>query len=369
MKKLIKPNYKKCILNISASIAEYLGSPNKNATLPKLNRELKKGYKNIVFICFDGLGMYPIKKNLEKTDFLRKNIKQELLSTFPSTTTNATTSLMFNKLPLEHGWFGWSMNFPNINRNVDIYLNKDSWTHEKIHVENTPLSKIDYYFDHTNCDYSINTIFPSYIKVNKPENNIVFDTMNDFFNQIINVCNRDNKQFVYAYYPEPDAAMHENGVTNEKSKQIIQSISDNCKKLYNSTNNTLFIITADHGQIDITEYVELYKDEKLMEMLEIYPYMEVRASAFKVKTDKRQEFEKYFKSKYGKDFKLYKSKYLIDKGYFGKCGDKGELLGDYISIGKYNNKFCLLTDSYPRFKGHHTSLTEEMEVPLIIIKN
>lgn len=37
----------------------------------------------------------------------------------------------------------------------------------------------------------------------------------------------------------------------------------------------------------------------------------------------------------------------------------GYLLGDYIA---------LLTPHSKRFKGHHTSMTEEMEVPLILLE-
>lgn len=122
MKDLIKPNFTKSNLNISATLAEFLGAQNKNATLSILKEELNKNYKNVVFICFDGLGIYPMQKNLDNNDFLMKNIKQTLLSTFPSTTTNATTSLMTNQLPLEHGWFGWSLYFENIDRNIDIFL-------------------------------------------------------------------------------------------------------------------------------------------------------------------------------------------------------------------------------------------------------
>ena len=116
MRKFIKPNWENSNINISATLAEFLCAPNKLQTLPILKKELKKNYKNVVFICFDGLGINPINKNLNENDFLRKNIKQTLVSTFPSTTTNATTSLMENKLPLEHGWFGWSMNFKDIKK-------------------------------------------------------------------------------------------------------------------------------------------------------------------------------------------------------------------------------------------------------------
>ena len=75
MEKFIKPDWNNSNLNISATLAEFLGAPNKNATLPLIKDELKKDYKNIVFICFDGLGINPLKKNLSENSFLRKNVK------------------------------------------------------------------------------------------------------------------------------------------------------------------------------------------------------------------------------------------------------------------------------------------------------
>ena len=105
-KELILPDFSNSIVNISATLAEFLGAPNRNAILPSLKEELCKEYQNIVFLCFDGLGMYPLRKNLDKTDFMFQNLRPILLSTFPSTTTNATRSLLTNQLPLEHGWFG-----------------------------------------------------------------------------------------------------------------------------------------------------------------------------------------------------------------------------------------------------------------------
>lgn len=46
----------------------------------------------------------------------------------------------------------------------------------------------------------------------------------------------------------------------------------------------------------------------------------------------------------------------------------GYLLGDYIALGTYTHKIALLTPHSKRFKGHHTSMTEEMEVPLILLE-
>ena len=95
--------------------------------------------------------------------------------------------------------------------------------------------------------------------------------------------------------------------------------------------------------------------------------MEERAPAFLVKKGREQVFEQYFQDKYGEDFILFKSSELVTKGYFGNRGDKADFLGDYLAVGAYTHKQALLTPNTQRLKGHHTSLTEEMEVPLILL--
>ncbi|MBQ8425040.1 MAG: alkaline phosphatase family protein, partial [Clostridia bacterium] len=366
---LLKPDWNYSNVNISSTLAEFLGVENKNTTLPILKQELDKEYKNVVFICFDGLGIYPLRQNLEEYDLFVRETKQVLYSTFPSTTTNATTSLLTNTFPLEHGWFGWSLHFKNINRNIDIYTHNDSWTGQKVDMSKVELKRPQYYFDkESSGEYEINTVFPPYVVVENKDRNNVYSNNKDFFDKIIKVCKKSGKQFCYAYNQEPDHTMHDCGVTCEESKKLIKLLQDGVQRLIEETEDTLFIITADHGQIDVTGYVEFYKDKKLLDMLKIYPYLDSRAPAFIVKEGKEKEFEKYFSSKYGKDFLLYKSDYLVDNGYFGTIGDKREYLGDYIAIG-YTYNQGLLTEKSHRFKGHHTSLTEEMEVPLILVNS
>ena len=205
MKKLLVPDFRNSIVNISATLPEFLGAPNRNATLPILKEELCKEYKNIVFLCIDGLGIYPLRKNLDGADFLFQNLRQTLFSTFPATTTNATTSLLTNLLPLEHGWFGWSMHFSALHKNVDIYLGRDSATHEAVDFSDYPLKCPDYYFDHANGDYAINTVFPPYVHVACPQRNRYFQTADEFWSAIEENCRKPGRQFVYAYYPELDS--------------------------------------------------------------------------------------------------------------------------------------------------------------------
>ena len=369
MRRFIKPNWKKSNLNISATLAKFLGAPNKNATLPILKKELQKDYKNVVFICADGMGMHPLKINLPKSSFLRKNIKQTLLSTFPSTTTNATTSLCLNKYPLEHGWFGWSLYFKKIDRSVDIYLHKDSKTHEVVDYDYPIEINSNCYFDFASSDYEVYTVLPAYVKTLHEDRKIVIENEFEMVAAIKDICQKEGKHFIYSYLPEPDYTMHEYGVTSPQAKAKIESINNNLEKLYNELNNTLIIVTADHGQIDIKGYVNFYEDVELYAMLKCEPFLDGRTPAFIVKDGKAKEFEKLFKKRYGKDFKLYRSADLVAKGYFGPEGKYAELLGDYIAIGTYTHK--LFMPRYDKdamlFKGHHTSLTEEMQVPLILL--
>lgn len=372
MQKLIKPDWKNSILNISATLAEFLGAPNENATLQVLQNELAKGYKNVVFICFDGMGINPLEINLEENDFMRKHIVKTLTSTFPSTTTNATTSLATNKLPLEHGWLGWSLHFDELGRNVDIYPRRDSQTGEEIVWDYPIIDDGDCYFYHaTRADYEISTVFPQYVACKKELNHEI-QGVDDVFVTVREICNKPNKQFVYAYCPEPDYSMHEFGVTSPEAKKLIRLISEQLQKLQKETKDTLFIVSADHGQVDIEGYIDIAEDKELQSMLECPLYLDARSPAFKVKRGKKRLFQKLFNERYGKDYVLYKTRDLIKRGYFGDRGEYGYLLGDFVASGTYTHKmFISPKDGEEMFymKGHHTALTEEMLVPLIIFNS
>lgn len=70
--KFIESNFSNSNLNISSTLAEFLGVENKNAVIPELKEELERGYKNVVFICFNGLGINQIEINLPENAILRK---------------------------------------------------------------------------------------------------------------------------------------------------------------------------------------------------------------------------------------------------------------------------------------------------------
>ena len=369
-KRFIKPDFNNNIINISATIAEFLGCPNDKPILPDLAKELKKGYKNVVFIILDGMGIHPINQNLSAEAFLKKNIKQVLTSVFPSTTTNATTTFLTNKYPMEHGWFGWSLYFEELKRTVDIYLDADSFTREPIEKDYAKrVLPTEPYYKKAKSDYTTSVVVPEFWHEDEA-NKYVWNTFDEMFGHIGNICQKAGKQFIYTYCDEPDSTMHRYGVSSVEAHQVINKLNSGIEALCAKLTDTLFIISADHGHIDIDGYIEIYKDSELTSMLEWPQFLEARATAFKVKQNCHEKFVESFNQKYGKDFKLFKVEDLIKENYFGGnlVNEHAKLLGDYIAVGK-TNKIFKLTELFHDFKGHHTSLTEEMEVPLIVIGN
>lgn len=360
------PNFNKSIINISATFADFLRVGTEHKPLKVLQKELCKNYKNVVFICFDGLGIHPMKINLDKKSFLFKNLKTKLTSVFPSTTTNATTSLISAKAPIEHGWFAWSLFFEEINQVIDIYLSSNHYTGEKIDP-NFVWSKLshDAYFNKSNSEFNINTVFPPFVKGINSSNNFYFDNLEEQFKILNKITKQEGKQFIYSYSPLPDSIMHDFGVSSVQAKQVIQKINSFSEDFVAKNPDTLLVISADHGQIDVSDYILIYNDKKFLSFLETLPFGEARAMFVKLKRGCQKEFKKYITQVYGKDIKLFKVEYLIKKGVFGNGEKYKKLLGDYILVIK-NHKQFVFAEKDNLFKGHHTGLTEEMFVPLII---
>lgn len=361
----IKPDFNNSNLNVSSTLAEYLGVHNSKGTIAALKERLSCGFKNVVFLCIDGLGCHPLEYHLPKSAFLRKHVVKTLTSTFPSTTTNATTSLATNTYPLEHGWFGWNLYFKEINAVTELFTGLNAVSGEPIDYVPPIYDSADYYFlRNKTTDIAVSTVMPPF---SKNPDNVVAVNVDEVARATEQILNRQGRQFVYAYVGEPDMTMHDYGVTSPEAKAKIRHINEVVERLCLNAKDTLFVITADHGQTDVKGCVEFYKDDEMNAMLECTPYLDARTPAFWVKPECKSAFERLFEQKYGSDFKLYKSETLISEGYFGPVGEYGRILGDYIAVGTESGKLFLTCERMSRFKGHHTSLTsEEMLVPLIL---
>jgi len=362
---IVKNNYKECLTNLACSIRKYFELDYKHNTLDYVDKILKDyNPKNVIVILFDGMGSKILDRTLEENDFFIKNKLTDITSVFPATTTAATTSMRTGLNPIEHGWLGWNTYIAPIDKTITLFLNtekgKNETCEEFLKVKDKLVTKVITEEINEVGKYGAIELFP--FGKNK------YKDLDDMINRILEESKKDGKKYIYAYDDEPDATMHEIGNDKEKVKQLIKERNDKIKELCEKLDNSIVIVIADHGHINvepiyIKDYPEIYN------LLERTISLEQRAISFKVKRGYKDLFEKLFNEQLSKYFKLYKKKDIIDSKLFG-YGVENELfdkaIGDYIAIAQTTNK-CLLDIGDELLVSHHAGYTDdEIYIPLIV---
>ena len=193
---------------------------------------------------------------------------------------------------------------------------------------------------------------------------------------LIKILNKQPKPtFTYFYHHMPDGLMHVKGVDSLRIKINVLRLQRILKNTFKKiSNDTLFIISADHGLINISNNVYLADDLEIYRMLKRRTSIEGRATAFFVKDKYKEEFPKVFNEKYGNDFILKSHQEVIEENIFGEGPIHlkfEDFIGDYLAIAISNRSINYGKKGKKEFfKAAHAGYTKkETEVPLIILKN
>ena len=63
MRKVL-PDYNRCLVNLSQSILKHFGVKTSANTLPEVDAMLEKGYRNVVVLLLDGMGVETMERIL-----------------------------------------------------------------------------------------------------------------------------------------------------------------------------------------------------------------------------------------------------------------------------------------------------------------
>ena len=362
------PDYENCGLNVISSIVRYFGAENRHQTLPALDALLSEGkYRNVVLFLLDGMGMDALAHDCRADSFFNIHIWRELSAVYPSTTTAATTAIETDYAPGEHGWLGWSLYFHEIDRMVDIFLNRVSG--EKTLAADYPVA--DTYLP----------LHPVFDRLNQLENihsddispfgPVPYPQLSDITEALVKGCSEEGRHFYYAYWMDPDKTMHEHGVYSEEVCQKIQGLETYIQQLADALpEDTLLLVTADHGLIDV-EHLYITDHPALNDTLIRPSAVEPRATVFYVKPECREAFPKLFYEAFPDGFSLMTAEEFRASGILGPgeyTKKINDLTGDFVALSQTER--CL---DYKRkesaLKGAHAGLTMlEMRVPLILAK-
>ncbi len=363
--KVIRPDYKNSIMNVSNSFLHYYHVPTNYPGISELDIELKKDYNHIIYVLLDGMGSNIVKHHLKPTQALRQYMRQEITSVFPPTTVAATNAVLSGLPPITTGYLGWVQYFPKEDTDLIVFLNKDFYTEtpqkEILRDKYLPYDNICTKIHKQNPNIQTNVFFPAYIGG-------VTESFEDAVEKVLLVTHNTDQSFNYVYWVQPDLIEHTAGIYSHDVKEMMENLNATVEDLFqNIADDTLVVILADHGLTDVKE-INFFQYDSLTNMLKRKPSIEPRATNFFIKDEFllefKEEFNKYFSSKYI----LMNRQEFMTSNLMGE-GEKHPLvdtfIGDYIAIA-IDHYMISLTDK-KMYKAHHAGLLEdEMMVPLII---
>lgn len=382
------PDYDNCIAGIPNSVLKSMGLEPGRRTLELLDRHLEgRSYENVVVILLDGMGKNIMDANLSKDGFFASHLAGTFSSTFPPTTVAATTSIQSGMEPCEHGWLGWDCYYPQIDKNVTVFLNKETGTDEQAESYNVAWRYCGY---ESTVDRLLKAGVQAYNAM--PFLEPFPDTFEKICDRIAGLCWQPGRKYIYSYWREPDHLMHEKGCFCTESKELLRKlekqVNELCKRLEKAEmsqkegesydisgvgggKKNLVIVTADHGHID-TKGVALTDYPKLCECLLRLPSIEPRALNFFIKPGMEERFVSEFNRRFSDKFLLLTKEEVLERKLFGEGAEHPafrDMLGDYLAVATGDLCIYNTREEADFFIGAHAGLTvEEMTIPLILVE-
>ena len=370
-----KVNNQNTLVNLSNSIISHFGAKPFHDAIPEID-VLLKDHKKVVAILFDGMGQNITRLHLKEDSYIRSHYVTTINSTFPPTTAAATTAFLTGKYPIETGWLGWTEYFKDYNRNLILFTSTDYNTGEQLvndRADNIadkyfPTKKIFSIIEENNKDVRAFNLSRYPIQKDGPKHLLI-----DGVSKLRKILKENDNCFVYFYWDSPDREMHEKGIDSWTTHYQVKKAQRFVKKVTKQNPDTLFILLADHGHINV-KFFDICEHEDLYSLIDKPMTIEKRTPSFFVKSGKEKEFEELFNKYYGEHFELINKEEAFKINLFGEgkaARGVEDVLGNYIAISidetsLYASKELKHMDF---FKGHHAGGTKEERLIDISIYN
>jgi len=366
------------LVNLMASIAisrggKALHAPLKDFAFPEA--------RNVVLLLIDGLGDRLLAKRAAGGELARRR-RGSLTSVFPSTTASAITTSYTGCTPLEHGLTGWFTYFSAAGC-VAAALPF------RIRGDNSPLEKrlpADKVFTAPSLFESlpVRSIVVTHRDIIDSQYNVrhcrgaerrAYATLDELVAGVeAAVKSGDERKFIYAYWPDYDAASHQYGCESAESLAEVAKIDDAFGRLILSLSSTdsVVIATADHGFLDCPREDCLELPAALASQLRFPLCGERRVVFCHVHSEK--EFAARAKDWLGERADVRPSRELVAEGWFGGGAPHpliAERVGEVAILMKdgYTIKDWLPGEPRHLHIGNHGGTSEdEMTIPLILEK-
>ena len=407
----IYPFYEKyCLSNIPSTILNFFGIKSKRPALPSELHKDKIEIENsnkIVFLVIDAFGYtqwLECYKNYEFFNlFSEKGVVSPITSVFPSTTSSAITTINTGLTPQEHALLEWVLYFKEIDMIINTlpFTRLDEKGHDRL-LEVGVNPKILFKgntiyqtlkkagiksFTFIDATYA----YSAYSKlVLKGSTVIPFVKLSDLVVRLRKTLEAEKgPAYFYIYVGDLDLLEHKYGPHTEEyyaelsvfsfllKKELIEKIDRNF------ANETLFLITGDHGQLKVlpqkTIYLNKYRElvkafQKSKKKKPILPTGSPRDVFLHIEKSKLDRVYDFLSNKLKGKAKVIKTEEAIKMGLFGRGKPREEFYdraGNLLILPYKNHTIWYehIKGKKFEFLGHHGGLSkEEMLVPFGITK-
>jgi len=407
--RFVKPCYGSyCFSSLPAFIDFLLTGKGQNVLPLDVLGNLPTRYDKVVFFFIDSFGWKFFERFANKSAFLKivmnEGVVSKLTSQFPSTTAAHVTCIHTGLDVGQSGIYEWQYYEPLVDDIISPLLfsfARDKLTRETLKQSGIPptlffpqptlfhalqergvVSHVFQYHTYTASTYS-SVVF-------RGANVHPYDTLQESFAQLTQLLLQENHAptYYFLYFDRIDAISHQYGPYSRQCDAVVDNFltllnESFFKIMQGKTSNTLFIMTADHGQVEVDPKTTFYLNKELCGIERwfktgakghpLVPAGSPRDMFLHVKEGCVEQVITLLRQRLDGKAEIYLTQELLAQRFFGQYDPLPALLTRLgnVAILPYANETVWWYEEGKfnmHFRGHHGGLMpEEMEIPLLIL--
>ncbi len=404
----VKPLYDSyCFSNIPHTVEFLLTGKGQSALPPDVFGNLPTQYDKVILFFVDAFGWRFFERYTEKYQFLKiileNGVVSKLTSQFPSTTAAHVTCMHTGLDVAQSGVYEWNYYEPLIDEMISPLLFSYAGDKERDTLQRCLVPAAAFYPGHTfypvlKAQGITAYVFQSAAYTPSTYSDIIyrgatvipFRTLSEALALLSEMllAEKAAPAYYFLYFDRIDAYGHVYGPKAQQFEEAVDLFLTRMeqffyKPLHGKVGHTLFIMTADHGQIEVdprtTFYLNLHAPgiERLLRTNQkgklLVPAGSARDMFLYVKEECLGEALASLQKQLAGRAEVYQTQNLLAQQFFGLQTPSPEFLGRVgnVVVLPYPGESVWWYEEGKfdmHFLGHHGGLTpEEMEIPLLIL--
>ena len=374
------------VVDLARALASLAGAP---AVAPSHNSDavarLIGRTDHLVFALVDGMGAEQVEA-LPEDAFLRRHLRAELQTVFPSSTAPAVTSFATGEWPARHGVTGWWTHLPQIGAAAAVLpfvtrsnarpLASLGVTPDDVYLLPPLLRDVERDALSVFPRQIVNSVYSVYLSGDRPRQG--YSSLREAVDVVTSrVASAAAPTYTFVYTPLVDAAAHRYGAFHPRTLETVAGINAEMERLADGIRGAgKLVVSADHGLLDAPPGARwrLVPSHRVTGALRVAPSGDARVLYLHLEAGSGTADLDVLQSRLGNRFLLISIQEAEDLELFGPgliSPAVRERMGDVIAISRGSDVVAYEANARMRStmdeKSQHSGLSHsEMRAPLVV---